>query len=466
MKVVDILKVLSCTRWGADRKHLLQLHRALVVSKLSYGSEVYSSATKSRLESLNPVHNAGIRVSTGAFKSSPIISLLVDAGEIPLEMIRQSSMIKYWIRLQRLPDSLTFNVIFKNSFSCFYNKISYPKPYGLRIREILEDLQIPKGKILPIKYSAFPPWKMPSIEYCRSITDCKKDQLDVVLRQKFLDHIKDHRNTVYIYTDGSKSDAGIGFGVSFPNFSLSGSVHESASIFTAELYGILRALKQILSVDGSHFTIFSDSRSVLEALESFNPIHPLVLEILEWLFLLNCKRKTVHFCWVPAHVGILGNEKADKLAKEGALKHPINKGLPASDFIPGVRLAIKSAWQFHWTVEVSNKMREITDKINPWVYTSSSRRREVLLCRLRIGHTLFSHSFLMNDNFQPFCSDCLVPLTVRHLLVECPSLVELREKHFTKDRDGNFSLRQILGRELNEDSLFSFIEEAGFTGQI
>ena len=60
MKAVDILKVLSHTKWGADRKHLLQLHSSLIVSKLSYGSEIYSSATKPRLNALNVVRHAGI----------------------------------------------------------------------------------------------------------------------------------------------------------------------------------------------------------------------------------------------------------------------------------------------------------------------------------------------------------------------------------------------------------------------
>ena len=111
-------------------------------------------------------------------------------------------------------------------------------------------------------------------------------------------------------------------------------------------------------------------------------------------------------------------------------------------------------------------MREVTDSINPWVYMSSSRRREVILCRLRIGHTHFFHGFLMGGNFQPFCNDCLVPQTVRQLLVECPSLLEQRERHFNRDREGNFSLKLILGRDLNEESLFNFIEETGYFNQI
>ena len=115
---------------------------------------------------------------------------------------------------------------------------------------------------------------------------------------------------------------------------------------------------------------------------------------------------------------------------------------------------------------MANKMREITDVINPWTYSCSSRSRETSLCRLRIGHTRFSHGYLMSGDYQPYCDDCLVPQTVRHLLVECPSLMELRERHFRKERYGNFSLNFILGRDADEDSLFDFVEEAGFLSNI
>ena len=430
MKALDVLKVLSCTKWGADRKHMLHLHKSLVISKLSYGCEVYSSATKSRLDQLNAVHHAGIRISTGAFKSSPIQSLLVDAGELPLELMRQSQMTKYWTRVQRLPDSLTFMMIFKSNYSLFSNKPSCPMPFGLRIKNILEELGLPQFKVLPVKYSAFPPWKLTYVEYCLCMKQSKKENPDFVVRQNFLDHLECHRDSVCIYTDGSKSSAGVGFGVVFPNFNCSGALPVSASVFTAELFGILTALKRIVNYEGVIFTIFSDCKSVLEFLGSFNPSHPLVLEILEWLFLLSCKRKVVQFCWVPSHVGIAGNEAADRLAKEGSMKLPLCKRLPDSDYIPHIKNAVKSSWQFTWTLVENNKMREITNSINPWLYRSSSRRREVVVCRLRIGHTHFSHSFLMSGDNQPYCDDCLVPLTVKHLLVECPSMLEFRNMHF------------------------------------
>ena len=107
LKTLEVLKALSHTTWGADREHMHMLYKALVASKLAYGCEIYSSATQSRLKTLDSIHNAGVRIASGAFRSSPISSLLVDAGELPLELCRQSLLIQYWYRVQRLPNSLT-----------------------------------------------------------------------------------------------------------------------------------------------------------------------------------------------------------------------------------------------------------------------------------------------------------------------------------------------------------------------
>ena len=51
----------------------------LVKAKLDYGCEVYSSATQAVLDKLSPVHNAAIRVATGAFLSSPHVSLYAES---------------------------------------------------------------------------------------------------------------------------------------------------------------------------------------------------------------------------------------------------------------------------------------------------------------------------------------------------------------------------------------------------
>ena len=106
-------------------------------------------------------------------------------------------------------------------------------------------------------------------------------------------------------------------------------------------------------------------------------------------------------------------------------------------------------------------MKEIADDINPWAYYPMPRKKETALCRLRIGHTRLTHGYLMCQDPQPYCPDCLVTLTVRHILIECPSLSDLRIKCFlsSRDRDDNFALRNILGNFFNEIALFKFLEE-------
>ena len=81
LKALNILRVLSNTDWGADRKVLLRLYRALVRSKLDYGCQVYGSARPSYLKELDTIHNQGLRISLGAFRTTPVESLYVEANE-------------------------------------------------------------------------------------------------------------------------------------------------------------------------------------------------------------------------------------------------------------------------------------------------------------------------------------------------------------------------------------------------
>ena len=89
------------------------------------------------------------------------------------------------------------------------------------------------------------------------------------------------------------------------------------------MHGILTAIESIASQEDRSYDIFTDPKSVMQALAFYDSRHPVVLKILEWLFLLKCIGREVSFCWVSAHAGVIGNEKADSLAKEGATNCPL-----------------------------------------------------------------------------------------------------------------------------------------------
>ena len=57
-KKLDLLKHLSHKNWGADRQFLLRQNIMLNKSKMNYGCEAYSSASKTTLVKLNTIQNA------------------------------------------------------------------------------------------------------------------------------------------------------------------------------------------------------------------------------------------------------------------------------------------------------------------------------------------------------------------------------------------------------------------------
>lgn len=85
---MHVLKVLSHRSCGSDRACLLRVCKACVRSILDYGCSVYGSAKPSTLKMLNSVHNQGIRLATGAFRTSPVASLYAECNEWSLDKRR------------------------------------------------------------------------------------------------------------------------------------------------------------------------------------------------------------------------------------------------------------------------------------------------------------------------------------------------------------------------------------------
>ena len=104
-----------------------------------------------------------------------------------------------------------------------------------------------------------------------------------------------------------------------------------------------------------------------------------------------------------------------------------------------------------WTsVPQTNKLKMIRNDIKSWRSSyQQHRRNEVLLCRLRIGHTRLTHGYLMAGTHVRYCDDCLVPLTVLHVLAECPTWQDIRFRYFPQSRqlDSTHTLKEMLAEQ-------------------
>ena len=100
---------------------MLRLYRYLVRSKLDYGCIVYGSARKSYLQMLDTIHNQGLRLCLGAFRTSPVESLYVDAHEPCLGATRAKLSLQYASKIKSLPKHPAHNAVFDNKYMILFD---------------------------------------------------------------------------------------------------------------------------------------------------------------------------------------------------------------------------------------------------------------------------------------------------------------------------------------------------------
>lgn len=108
---MKIIKTLSHLTWGADKDSLLLIYKALILSRIDYGSIIYNSAKPNIKQILNPIHNQAIRLAIGAFRISPIDSILCISGEPPLQIRRNKEIFKYVTKKLGYPHQATYQLL-------------------------------------------------------------------------------------------------------------------------------------------------------------------------------------------------------------------------------------------------------------------------------------------------------------------------------------------------------------------
>ena len=259
-------------------------------------------------------------------------------------------------------------------------------------------------------------------------------------------------NWIHIYTDGSAMkgtvNAGFGAKIEYPDKSIdeiSSPCGAFCSNFEAEALAMKTAISKIPNNPNKlqNIVLFTDSKSVLEALKHETYNLPVIRDL---AFTINHFIKTfdknITLQWIPSHCNINGNERADKLAKKGAMEEQPQKPVSQLTCKQIIKSNSKIEWLNNWAM--CNKGRQmfpymttpnIADPIN-----NLGRRDQTIIFRLRSQHVqLNMHLNRINPMHEPNCILCPHPYeTVQHLLFECPKLSNLRKLYLpTSPNIGN-----------------------------
>lgn len=430
-KNLNLLKCLANTRWGADREMLLRIYVTLVLSRIDYACIVYGSARKSRLKPLDSIHCSGLRLALGAFRTSPLSSLCCESGIPPLKYRRQQFLVSYGATIWAQPTHPNYKFLFDEELRNTYQaRPTITRPVGVRLNEIMETMEEYFPPVYKIGPCEVPPWILITANIILKYDSNSREETNrQLLASNFYTALNPFEEYHKLYTDGSKLDQGVGCSFFDESQTYSWSLPNSASIYTAELYAIWQALRYTEMNTWNDTIICSDSLSALQGLSNINTDDPLIQNILALIHWLGTLGKRIALIWTPSHVGIRGNEIADRAAKEAAAEITINNiVIRHNDTKIYLKEKVITQWQNEWNNQIA-KLKEIKPKVSKWERAPSLQRREqVVLARLRIGHTNLTNIYLLTGNQQPICQVCNAVVTVKHIILECQDYEQHRRR--------------------------------------
>jgi ribonuclease HI len=428
---MKVIKMLSNTTYGSDRKTLLKLHDALVTSVSSYGMIALNNITKEQDKKLTTVHIRSLKYAIGAFVTSPNKSVEVEAGVFPLKHQRQVQRTKYACKTLTNKKHPIFTSLIDDTNDQKYSQRSKP-PITYKLRQDLNLFNIDKNTTInKTQLTHYPPWTKTKHKFDTTLTKFDKTNTPRdVLKTEFNDRLDKYRQANFetYYTDGSKTDDGYGCAVIEGSEVHRYKCHLYSSVYSTELFAISKALRLADIKKKPKIVICTDSLSAVIGIQDRQTKHPLVMEIQDQLMTTNSQAILM---WVPSHVGIIGNEKADVEAKQ-ATKELLCRHyrIVHTDIDRNIKERARHTWQTEWNEEINrqNKLGNVKKTVDRWkTIDFLSRKDQTVLTRLRIGHTRLTHGHLIERTIAPTCT-CTEPITVVHIF-NCRLNRQLMDKY-------------------------------------
>ncbi|GBN25120.1 Retrovirus-related Pol polyprotein from type-1 retrotransposable element R1 [Araneus ventricosus] len=315
LKILNRLTI-ARSRRGLSGRVVKMLYKRALERIIVYAAPAWWVGTANQRQKINRFQRQVLLAVTGAFRTTSTAALQVISGIEPADLVCEMEAALYQLKHNR------------------------PDPHFLGVH--LESNQVERY---------LPSWAHPSTKH---LVHWDQDSPDYDLG---------------IFTDGSKLNGQVGAAFSVFDPQHSGDfqfrLDDHCSVFQAELTAIKQALlwKQ-QNRPHANCHLFTDSMSSLKALQKFAPKNNLVDDINSLL------DGTISLHWVKAHIGVAGNEVADKAAKAASDRPSvdIHLGIPERSLKTSIRHLLLREWQDRWKDD--NEKGRFTFNIFPEVKTN------------------------------------------------------------------------------------------------
>lgn len=424
---LSLMKKLAGTTWGADLNTLKQLYVGNVRSTLEYGLSAHSTAAKTNKDKLNQIQNSALRIMTGAMKSTPITSMEATTGLQSLDERREEKILKQTEKYKRLPEhpmneklkDLTQKRLKRTSFQHLSLQTTKKNPEALPQSNEEREILLPYEN-----YQMEPNFTIQhTIPGIHNKTDHSETELRITTLE-YLDTEYPSEKWNYVYTDGSAEDAtrngGSGIFIRYTDgqyTKMSIPTGQLSTNYRSEVQALLEASKIInnLSPSNKNYVFLTDCTSSLQALQRENKdiLEQNTVERLNNL----CRQNQIILQWIPSHCGILGNEVADKLAKDATKMEQPRHKLSYKENKTLIKNHCKNKWK---------KRTKSNYPHDPLLHLS--RSQQTTIYRLRTGHCrLRAHMHRLKLAPTPQCTCGTGLQTPEHVLQTCPLLDKTRK---------------------------------------
>jgi ribonuclease HI len=453
---LEALRGISGSTWGSSLIAMRKVYQAVIIPQMLWGlSAWYCPAAKAMprgdldklTNELTKIQKRAAILISGAFRGTAGAALDIELFLTPIKL-----------RLQQIVEETTIRILTGPQWACPQIAKEARKPEERKVGGWSPIEAIAQKKLLRLQMGeqweekcafVLAPWE--------ASIPCFVENQEAALKT----HNDIYETTVLegnknmIFTDGSGFAGHIGASMASLQYGVTSQrrylgTDSQSTVYAAELSGIEMALAKTRTDkrQAREVIIFSDSQAAIQAVQ--NPQRPSGQYVLALLYdhvraiRSNDQPTNITIRWIPAHVGVDGNEFADEEAKGAALLGAgIGVATGSGTGEPIIRLAaaakravrqrIRERWEKQWererTSAPTKRLVQAPNKKTLRLYEGLSKPQCAILTQMRtmrigLRHFLFKIKAAETDR----CSCDEGSQTPRHILMQCPQYIIPRTK--------------------------------------